>query len=230
MLLKVCFRDIVVGIICTIPDSNPAWDPYFMYVLYCMYLTHWKPLNCARLRVQRVCGRKMTTRSYVFVSGSNNRGTVYSAWPADNHRGWTKALFRRNSLYPDISRLCPDPFQMARRVHLKCVSSDQFWWDFASLLTCDFICGDADCCQREKKSSEKRTPVVIWYFQRGIKMFSELMGIGKIDCFEAMWYYMTLHNKSWTCSPSVRLLIHTTLPEDTAVYENSLLTSWNDSF
>ena len=40
MLLKVYFGDIVVGIIWTIPDSNPAWDPYIMYVLYCMYLTH----------------------------------------------------------------------------------------------------------------------------------------------------------------------------------------------
>lgn len=93
---------------------------------------------------------------------------------SDNHHDWTKPLFRPNSLYPDVSRLCPDPFQMACRVHLKCVSSDQFWWDLASLLTCDFICGDTGCCKTEEKtSSDKTTTVAIWCFQFDFKMFSE---------------------------------------------------------
>lgn len=151
----------------------------------------------------------------------------------DNHHGWTKALFRPNSLHPDISRLCPDPFQMACRVHLKCVSSDQFWWDFASLLTCDFICGDADCCQTGKKSSEERTPAALCCLQWDFKMFSELTGTGKLTVSKLCHAICTLCYKAeyvvlqFGCGC---MCIHTTLLENMVAHENSLLTSLNDSF
>lgn len=102
---------------------------------------------------------------------------------SDNHQDWTKTLFRPHSLYPDLSRLCPDPFQMACRVHLKCVYSDQFWWDFASLLTRDFICELTDGCKMEKIMREKNCS--------GCLVFA-LMGIGKLTVLKLC--HTTKHN------------------------------------
>lgn len=100
---------------------------------------------------------------------------------SDNHHEWTKTLFRLNSLHPHLSRLFPDPCQMACRVHLKCVSCDQ-WWDFVSLLTCDFICR-GNWLQTAKQVREKKRRGLLWVFAISNQMlcekFSKWAGMGR---------------------------------------------------
>lgn len=144
----------------TIISSEVSQLPSLFHVIYltltkpCMFL---QLLMWCRIQVMKACKLSSShTESSTSVGGKKGKQNwcvcfwqqqqengVFSL-SSDIHPEWTKTLFRPNSLYPDISRLWPDQFQMDCRVHLKCVSSEQFWWDFASLFTSDCSCGETD--------------------------------------------------------------------------------------
>ena len=133
----------------------------------------WQPPTCAPLtqNPEGVCERTKASRSCAFFCGRHCSRTVFHLH-SDNHREWTKALFRLNCLYPGILRSC-----------LQSVSQMCPQWPILMRFSCDFICGSTGYYKTTtttttKKSSERRTPVVIWYFW--------VDKCRQIVCFEAL--------------------------------------------
>lgn len=134
---------------------------------------------------------------------------------SDINHEWTKALLRPNGLYPDTSRLWPDRFKMDCRVHLKCVSSERFWWDFASLLTSDFICGETGRCKTER--------IFMMFFPKlTCKEKSTVLNLRRNIC--KPYYKSEWLSFRFSCG------CMWTLHENMIVFVNSLISSLNDSF